>query len=229
MGDVADVRECEQCGTAFTPRREHARFCTATCRMAWNREHVGVAAAPVAAIDWSVTAMAEATARVAWAWDLPRAAAAVSESVWWITLIDATLVRYHPDDYENTLARRPDAPRRQLEETLAGLRYVRNLLGHSHDPATLIYPADGDGVRGGWRWRALPEPALTGMQPQSRMWEMTRYEAYQSRLAGGDVARIFASCGEFLEEAAAGALPAGDAAEAVDSVDSAGTAEAAPG
>jgi hypothetical protein len=61
------------------------------------------------------------------------------------------------------------------------------------------------------------------MQPQSRMWEMTRYESYQSRLAGGDVAGIFANCGEFLEEAAAGALPAGD------TVDAGGTAKAAPG
>ena len=190
--------------------------------MAWNREHVGVAAAPVAAIDWSVTAMAEATARVAWAWDLPRAAAAVSESVWWITLIDATLVRYHPRYYENTLARRTRARRRQMEETLAGLRYVRNLLGGSNDPAELICPADGDGGR--WRWRALPAPTLTGMQPRARTWETTRYEAYQLRLAGRDVTRIFASCAEFLEEAAggmssepAGATPGGvDAADAAD-------------
>jgi len=44
---VADVRECAQCGTPFTPQREHARFCSPRCRMAWNREHAGVAAAPV--------------------------------------------------------------------------------------------------------------------------------------------------------------------------------------
>ena len=62
---VAEVRECAQCGTPFTPRREHARFCSARCRMAWNREHAGVAAAPAVAIDWSVTAMTEAARRLA--------------------------------------------------------------------------------------------------------------------------------------------------------------------
>jgi hypothetical protein len=169
--------------------------------MAWNREHAGgVAAAPVAAIDWSVAAMAEATGRVAWAWDASRAAAAVGESVWWITLIDATLVRYHPRDYEITLAKRPPAHRLQLEETLAGLRYVRNLLGCSTDPAELIMSGDS----GGWRWRPLPRPALTGMSPRARKWETARYEAYQARLADRDVAGVFAQCAEFLDEAASG-------------------------
>ena len=81
---MAEVRECAQCGTPFTPRREHA----------------GVAAAPAVAIDWSVTAMTEATGRLAAArdWDPPRLAAAVAEAVWWVTLVDATLVRYLPRD-----------------------------------------------------------------------------------------------------------------------------------
>jgi len=38
---VADTRTCEQCGIVFTPRREHARFCSAACRVAWNQEHTG--------------------------------------------------------------------------------------------------------------------------------------------------------------------------------------------
>jgi len=29
---VADSRSCEQCGAAFVPRREHARFCSGECR-----------------------------------------------------------------------------------------------------------------------------------------------------------------------------------------------------
>jgi hypothetical protein len=85
--------------------------------MAWNREHAGVAAAPAVAIDWSVIAMTEAAGRlaVAGAWDLHRVAAAVGETVWWVTLVDATLVRYHPRDYETALAskevrRRKTAP-----------------------------------------------------------------------------------------------------------------------
>jgi hypothetical protein len=41
----AGTRQCEQCGTPFVPRREHARFCSAHCRAAWNREHIGDLAA----------------------------------------------------------------------------------------------------------------------------------------------------------------------------------------
>jgi hypothetical protein len=33
--------------------------------MAWNTEHCGVAAAPLAAIDWSVSAMTKAAGRLA--------------------------------------------------------------------------------------------------------------------------------------------------------------------
>jgi hypothetical protein len=188
--------------------------------MAWNREHAGVAAAPLAAIDWSVTAMSETTARLALAgsWDLPRAAAAVGEAVWWVTLVDATLVRYHPRNYENALAGKPPARRRETEETLAGLRYVRNWLGRSAEPTELIRPAHGgdphDSGTAGWKWRSLPEPTLAAMPPRARTWEMTRYRAYQARLADRDVARIFARCAEFLEEAASGASAAASGASA---------------
>lgn len=210
---MAEVRDCVQCGTAFTPRREHARFCTANCRMAWNRKHGGVAAAPVAAIDWSVIAMTEAADRFAWAteWDLAHAAAAASETVWWITLVDATLVRYQPLEYENALTCLGPERRRKTEETLTGLRYVRNRLGSSVDPATLIRPfhrsADGDSGTGeaatAWTWNTLPEPDLANLPESSRDWEMSRYRAYQARIAGRDVARVFAGCAGFLGKAAA--------------------------
>ena len=61
---MADARACEQCGTQFTPRREHSRFCSADCRRAWNKEHVGTSSVSPAALDWSLSAMAEATGRL---------------------------------------------------------------------------------------------------------------------------------------------------------------------
>jgi hypothetical protein len=171
--------------------------------MAWNREHVGVAAAPAVAIDWSVIAMTEATGRLAFAggWDLQRVAAAVGETVWWVTLVDATLVRYHPRDYESALASKA-VRRRKTEGTLAGLRYVRNQLGKSVDPANFVRPTvDGDGTSG-WAWSPLPEPGLEGLAVRSRQWELSRYQAYQGRLADRDIARTFARCTEFLAQAA---------------------------
>lgn len=200
---MADLRECAQCGAPFVPGREHARFCSTTCRMTWNAEHDGVAAAPLVAIDWSVTAMAEAAGRFAWAgtWERSRAAGAVSETVWWITLVDATLVRYHRRDYENALVVQSIELRRKIEGTLGGLRFVRNRLGCSVDPAEFIRrPSEADAS--GWVWTSQPEPPLTGLPDSSRAWELSRYRSYQARLAGRDIARTFARCAVFLEQAA---------------------------
>ena len=175
--------------------------------MTWNREHAGVPAAPAVAIDWSVTAMTEAAGRLATArsWDHPRTAAAVAEAVWWVTLVDATLVRYHPRGYEAALADKAVRQRR-TEETLEGLRYVRNQLGKSADPAKLIRAGEDEGAEAGgtgaWVWSSLPEPELAGFAPRARRWELSRYQAYQARLAGHDIARTFTRCTKFLAYAA---------------------------
>lgn len=204
---MGDIRECAQCGKPFQPLREHARFCSAGCRMAWNEDHGGTPAAPAPAIGWSVTAMAEAVERFGQAgtWDLPRTAAAVGETVWWITLVDATLVRYHPKSYENTMTGLGPAVRRGTEEALGGLRYVRNRIGRSTDPAELIRP----GADGGWTWAPQAEPGLDGVPAGTREWELNRYRAYADHLAGRDIARIFRRCASFLERAA-GAVATGD-------------------
>lgn len=178
--------------------------------MAWNTERGGTAAAPLAAIDWSVTAMTEAAERFAFAgtWDLPRAAAAVNETVWWITLVDATLVRYHRQDYEDTLASGVRPARRKTVETLAGLRYVRNRLGESAGAAEFIrFALDADGAAA-WIWKPLPQPALDGMAASSRDWEISRYRSYQARLANRDVGLILTRCAAFLERAATTAAAA---------------------
>src|ERR1700723_3939419 len=36
---MAETRRCERCGMEFMPKGEHARFCSARCRVAWNREN----------------------------------------------------------------------------------------------------------------------------------------------------------------------------------------------
>jgi hypothetical protein len=178
--------------------------------MAWNHEHAGVAAAPPAAIDWSVTAMAEAATRLSSSrtWDLPDLCEAVSDAVWWVTLVDATLVRYHPRNYEGALAGR-SARRRETEQTLEGLRYVRNQLGKSADPASLVQPASDGDPAANWTWRPLPQPDLVGLGSRARKWELSRYTAYQKRLAGHDITETFTWCAEFLTLAAS---LAGDAA-----------------
>jgi hypothetical protein len=206
---VGETRACAQCGTRFGPRREHARFCSARCRQAWNREHTGDAASSVNALDWSMTAMEEAIERVGRLvpGDLPRAVAAVSEAVWWVTIVDATLVRYHPGTYDAVLASEPGGRRRRIEDTLAGFRHVRNQMGRALDPAEFIGAA-GAVVRGaatGWVWNQVPEPDCAELSARGLDWELTRYRAYQSRLTGQGVAETFALAGEFLLQTAAAA------------------------
>jgi hypothetical protein len=163
------------------------------------------------ALEWSLTAMRDAVARCgqAGAWDAGRAAAAVSEAVWWVTLVDATLVRYHPGAYDAMLARQQADQRRAVEGTLAGLRFVRNQMGDQLDPAEFLAPASpGTPERaGGWEWQPLPAPPLASLLPHARRWEQDRYRAYQAWLAGHTVTGVFGYAATFLELAFAHTAP----------------------
>lgn len=148
---VADTRNCQRCGTSFAPRREHARFCSPGCRAAWNREHTGDLKAGTSALLWSITAMNDTTERLSLvtAWDRPRAFAAIGEEVWWVTIVDATLVRHHLDAYDGVMAGLAPADRQLTEQTLAGLRFVRNQIGDEADLAEFIEPGTGPGSGSG--------------------------------------------------------------------------------
>jgi hypothetical protein len=215
---VADIRNCEQCGTSFVPRREHARFCSARCRADWNREHVGDPAAGASVLVWSITAMSDTTDRLAKvrSADRPRAFTVISEAVWWVTMVDATLVRHHPGAYDGVLAGQSPTERQLVEETLAGLRFVRNQIGDEADLAEFIEPGEsgqgaGRGRITGWTWRSVPEPPLASLPPRGRAWETMRYRAYQAQLAGHTIGETFGRAGKFLKLAAANAPAITDA------------------
>jgi hypothetical protein len=206
---VVDTRTCEQCGTLFAPRREHARFCSARCRVAWNRQHASDRAAEASALDWSIIAMRDATGRVLRAnvSGGPQAFAMISETVWWVTIVDATLVRYHPDTYNAVLTGQAAAERVLIEGTLAGLRFVRNRMGYYADPADFIQPQEGRSARGAgpitaWAWKPLPEPALASLPPRGQEWELARYQAYQAQLCGHTMGETFGRAAAFLSLAA---------------------------
>ena len=223
---MGDIRNCEQCGIAYVPRREHARFCSARCRVAWNRENresrqrAAYPAAEVNALQWSITAMSDtiqrlARVRVA---DQPRAFAVVSEAVWWVTIVDATLIRHHPETYDAVLAARTAPERRLIEGTLAGLRFVRNRMGSQVDHVDFIRPrAHAQGPGGdrltAWSWKSLPTPSMSSLPPSGRAWELRRYRAYQAQLAGSSIGDTFGRVAGFLTVAAASAPVPADAAE----------------
>ncbi len=207
---MADTRDCEQCGTSFVPRREHARFCSPSCRASWNHEHVGNLKAGTSALQWSITAMSDTTQRLSQvtAWNQARALAVIGEAVWWVTIVDATLVRHHPDAYDAVIAGQAPAERQLVEETLAGLRFVRNRIGDEADLADFIEPSEpapgsANGHITGWTWKPVPEPALAPLPLRGQPWEMARYHAYQAQLAGHAIGETFTRAAEFLKLAAA--------------------------
>src|SRR5258707_7318385 len=114
---MADTKVCEQCGTSFAPRREHARFCSARCRVAWNRHNASDSPAETGTLGWSITAMRETTGRLLRAtdWDRANGFAVISEAVWRVNIVDATLKRYRPGIYKHVLARPEHAQRHMIE------------------------------------------------------------------------------------------------------------------
>jgi endogenous inhibitor of DNA gyrase (YacG/DUF329 family) len=238
---MGETRRCERCGKEFEPKREHARFCSPRCRVAWNRENWGVAArgqqkwgsenwadeprgpqaTGTSALSWAITAMRDTTDRLgkAKARDQAQAFAVIGEAVWWVTIVDATLVRYYPDEYDGALAALPAPRRRATETTLGGLRFVRNRMGYYADHADFIQPR-GD-VPGGcdapiteWTWRSLPAPAVATLPPRGQEWELNRYRAYQDLLAGRRIGETFGRTSAFLDLVAGTVQVAGEPAAA---------------
>jgi hypothetical protein len=206
---VADIRNCEHCGALFSPRREHGRFCSARCRVAWNRGNTADPLPEASALQWSITAMIDTTDRMPRirGLDRPRAFAVISEAVWWVTIVDGTFVRYHPEAYDRVLAEGPAKERKLTEDTLAGLRFVRNRIGQDVDHVDFIHLKSGRPGPAGritdWRWQPLPELTFDSLSPRGQAWEMARYLAYQDQLADHTVGETFARAASFLKLAAA--------------------------
>lgn len=205
---MSDTRTCDECGTVYAPRREHDRFCGAGCRAAWNSERMGDPGGRASALAWSVTGMADTVARLGQmkAADPPRAFAVIGEAVWWVTIVDATLVRHHPDVYDDVMAAQDPGLRRVIEEALGGLRFVRNRIGDEADLVEFIGtggPGAGEAPITAWRWKLVPQPAPGPLTSRGQAWEMTRYRAYLARLAGRAVGETFGCTAEFLTVAAA--------------------------
>ena len=163
------------------------------------------------ALAWSLIAMRETTERLGKvrARDRPQAFAVIGEAVWWVTIVDATLVRYHPEAYDSALGGLPAPRRRVIEGTFAGLRFVRNRMGYYADHGDFIQPmlsADGDrdAPIAAWTWKAISEPPLDTLPPRGQAWEMQRYQAYQDHLAGREVGEIFDLAADFLTLASSG-------------------------
>src|ERR1700728_1308663 len=230
---MAETRQCERCGMEFMPKREHARFCSARCRVAWNRENWNLVnrdqqkwgsenwddgdrrpGTEPSALGWALVAMRDTTDRLgkARASDRAQAFAVIGEAVWWVTIVDATLVRYYPDEYDHALAGLAAAQRLATETTFGGLRFVRNRMGYYADHADFIEPHAGSGDGSDapitdWTWRPLPPPAVATLPPRGQEWELSRYQAYRDLLAGHSIGETFDRTSAFLNLVSVSLLP----------------------
>jgi hypothetical protein len=128
----------------------------------------------------------------------------ISEAVWWVTIVDATLVRYYPATYDTVLSQLTADQRELTEGTLAGLRFVRNRMGYYTRHTDFIQPPGDSADAGGgpisaWLWRRLPKPALPWLPQTQREWEKSRYRAYQAHLAGSTMGETFGRAAGFLD------------------------------
>lgn len=142
--------------------------------------------------------------------NLPEALTVISEAVWWVTLVDATMIRYHHDAYDRALGDLPPAERKLTEGTFTGLRFVRNCMGHYVDPADLIQPQQdslgSDAPVAAWAWRPVPAPVSDTLPQRSRntrTWENSRYMHYRTYLADRAVGETIDRAAGFLTELAA--------------------------
>jgi hypothetical protein len=146
--------------------------------------------------------MADALARLAAATtaDAPRAVAAATEAVWWITAVDAAVTRHHPQAYGRALAALDPAARRAIERSIAGLRYIRSQLGLHADPAEFIQPqAAGDaGIPAtAWTWHPVSPPRAQ----RSGAREPSPYREYRAQLAGRPLGEALRQAADFLGRA----------------------------
>lgn len=164
-------------------------------------------------LDWSITAMREATGRLhrRRAWDRTRAFEAINDAVWRVTMLDAALVRYYPGVYDETLDRLSAADQVLIEETLTGLRLVRNRVGEADELVWFVDSGTSDwepvtGQITDRRWEAVPARSPGSRSKSAQAWELARCRAYQNQLAGTAIGDTVDRCTTFLLAAASAAM-----------------------
>ena len=193
----------------FAPRREHARFCSARCRVAWNR--LNASESPAAGGASTGRSPRCGTHRPAAAGPGLGPAARVRGDQ------RGGMVGHHGRRHPGALPpgrlrtvswRATQAERRAIEGTFGGLRFVRNQMGYYLDQADFIQP--GRGGRAQARSRPgrgghCPSPGSTRFGPRAGVGHV-RYREYQAWLAAQPVGETFRRAAAFLRRAAAGCL-----------------------
>jgi hypothetical protein len=131
------------------------------------------------AVDYTIRAMQRASLRIGQAAFGDDAYAAIGETVWWITILDKAVEDL--PNYRSVIAQ--GGP---IENTVRGLRSVRNRIGHElaiNDYVDLehMHKRDDGSVLAYGTWRTVPPPTDT------RKWALKNHEAYVKALVGNPV------------------------------------------
>ena len=179
--------------------------------MIWNRQHAEDMPGQADTLEWSIAAMWQVTERLG---DVPGCDpqdgfGIIGEAVWWVTMVDATLVRYRAEAYGELLDSLSASERQVIEDAFGGLRFVRNRMAYE-DLSSFIQPvrlkagsAPGAATVGSWTWVPVAEPVVPALTARGQQWELSRYRSYQAQLAGQPVGQTFDRATAFLRRACA--------------------------
>jgi hypothetical protein len=147
----------------------------------------------VVPLGWCVDAMYRAFERVrSTGWNDPVGEYAfVSETLFWVSVIDEQLRTKFLPHYETALAEHHE----EMVRMLRGLRYARNRITHEVDGvAYVLAEAEGpDGFGANWTWQSLePRPG----ERQSAL-----HLDYEALIAGHDVVETLQTVTMFLGQA----------------------------
>lgn len=135
----------------------------------------------VVPLGWCIQSMQRAVERVrGTGWnDVIGQYAAVSETLFWIDIVEARLRTKYPQHYEAALNDRPS----NLRPLLRGLLWARNRITHEVDEIHyfLAKAKSAHGFEAKWTWQSLPaRPAGPYQDPDG-------HAAYESAVVGRDV------------------------------------------
>lgn len=138
----------------------------------------GLAVVP---LEWCIQAMLRAFERVrSTGWnDVVGQYAAVSETLFWIDIVEAELRRkYHPH-YEAALNDQPF----NIRSVLKGLLWARNRITHEVDEIHYLMATatSADSFAAEWTWQSLPP------RPAGRYQDPDGYAVYESAVVGKSV------------------------------------------
>jgi hypothetical protein len=151
------------------------------------------------AVGWSVEAMISAADRVSMipANQPAKAFAAFAEALWWITVVNDSLVNRFPDAYVAAAKLWPPG----VKDTVAGLRSVRHRIAHEVDLVEFFQPVASEfpylGIERGitaWTWKSVPPPTRTFQR------DVEGHQAYERAVAGQNVVGVFSYALSFFRQ-----------------------------